>query len=324
MSEKVTELPLSVIEENPQALRTTVKKDSLAYEQLKSGIKDVGLLNPISVRQYTKEDNTVGYRLVDGLHRFTACGELGFETIPVNVVTIDDSKLLIAQFIGNNNVKTSKSQYAQGLKQLIQHNGFTTKEVATMVHRPEKWVKEQLGLLDLPPEILKLIDDGKLCTANANSLKKLPADRIADYLQAALTETPDVFGPKVEELAKELKAAALTGRRANTEFVPQGKVRKTTAIKVALAEIEQTGVASELRSLADTTGVTTIDGAIELTMRWFLGLDPVSVAAERAKWDAEQKVKAEAKAKKDAEKAAKAAADAAKEVATAVEAGLAV
>jgi ParB family chromosome partitioning protein len=319
---KVTELPLSVIEENPQALRTTVRKDSLAYEQLKSGIKDVGLLNPISVREYMKDDGSTGYRLVDGLHRFTACGELGYETIPVNIVTVDDSKLLIAQFIGNNNVKTTKSQFAQGLKQLIQHNGFTTKEVAAMVHRPEKWVKDQLGLLDLPAEVLRLVDEGKLCVANANSLKKLPEGRTADFLQAALTETPDVFGPKIEEVVKELKSAAATGRKANTEFVPAGKVRKPAAVKAALSEIEQTGVASELRSLADTTGVSTVDGAIKLAVQWFLGLDPVSIAAERAKWDAEQAAKKEAAAKREAEKAAKKAAEAAKEVETAVQAGL--
>lgn len=322
MSEKVTELPLSMIEENPQALRTTVKKDSIAYEQLKSGIADVGLLNPISVRSYTKDDGSIGYRLVDGLHRLTACGELGFQTIPVNVVSVEDSKLLVAQIVGNNHIKTSKTQFAQALKQLIQHNGYTVKEVAAMTHRTEKFVKETLGLLELPPQVQTLIDEGKLCSANAQSLRKLSEDQILNYLQAALTETPDVFGPKIEELVKELKSAAATGRKANNEFAPKGFVRKTNAVRTALAEVQNTGVASELRSLVDTTGVTTVDGAIKLALEWFLGLDPVSIAAERAKWDAEQAQKREIQAKRDAERAAKKAAEAAAEVANAVEAGL--
>lgn len=323
MSEKVTELELSVIEENPQALRTTVRKDSIAYEQLKSGIADIGLLNPISVRAYSKEDGSTGYRLVDGLHRKTACEELGFRTIPVNVVSIDDSKLLIAQIVGNNHIKTSKSQYAQSLKQLIQHNGFTTKEVAIMVHRPEKWVKEQLNLLELPPTVLALMDEGKLCAANAQSLRRLPEDQISVNLQAALTETPDVFGPRIEELLNELKSTASTGRKAVATFAPKGCIRKTNVVRTALSEIESTGVSSELRSLADTVGVSSVDDALKLAIQWFLGLDPVSVAAERAKWDAEQKEKAEKAAKREAEKKAKEQAEAAKEVEKAVEAGLA-
>src|SRR6266496_2795982 len=123
-------LPIGAIDENAQALRTTVDKEGLAYQELKDGIKSIGLLNPISVREYTKEDSSIGYRLVDGLHRLTACTDLGHTEIPVNIVTVDDSNLLVAQIIGNNNVKTTKTQFAQGLKQLIQHKGYSKKEVS--------------------------------------------------------------------------------------------------------------------------------------------------------------------------------------------------
>lgn len=312
---KVLVLPIKDIEENPQALRTTVDKEGLSYIELKSGIQNVGLLNPISVREVPSEDGeSFTYRLVDGLHRLTALQELGYTEVPVNVVTIDESKLLVAQIIGNNNVKTTRSQFAQGLKQLIQHQALSKKEVAKMVSKSEKWVDEQLGLLDLPEAVQKLVDDGKVCVMNALSLRKVK-DRIDDFIQAAMTETPDIFGPKVEEFLKESKAAALGGRKVVVEFKPTARPRKTSELKNSLSEVEQTGSVSELKVLIETQGITDpVLAAIE-TLKWFLHLDPVSVAAERAKWDAEVAAKKVAADKRATEREAKKQAQAAAEVA---------
>lgn len=301
---KVTELPVSVIEENPQALRTTVDKESLAYQELKSGIADVGLLNPISVREFPKEDGTTGYRLVDGLHRLTAFQDLGLPNIAVNVVTIEESKLLVAQIIGNQHVKTTKTQYAQALKQLIQHEGLSLKEVSRKVNKSEKWVAEQLGLLELPDEVKKLVDEGKIVVNNALALRKVK-DRLDEFLQAAMTEPSTTFVPRVELAVKEARTAALQGRKPNTEFAPAAKPRTPGEVKAAYSEAENTGSVAELRAMIETQGIADPVAAAIATLKWFLHLDPVSVAAQKAKYDAEQAAKAEAKAKREAEAKAK-------------------
>lgn len=310
MSDKVYELPVGAIEENANALRTKVDKEDSAYTELKDGIKAVGLLNPISVRTYEKEDGSVGYRLVDGLHRLTAFTDLGYPTIPVNVVSIDDSNLLVAQIIGNNNVKTTKSQFAQGLKQLIQHKGYTVKDVAKLVCKGEKWVKDQLGILSLPESIQKLVDEDKVGIANALSLKKLPLEKIGEFLTDAMTETPDIFGPKIETFVKELRTAAKEGRKPVSVFEPPVRQRKKTDLTSILAEAEATGTAATLRTLIETQNITDPMAAALAVVKWALSLDPVSVAAERAKHEAAEAEKAEKAAKRQAEKEAKAAADA--------------
>lgn len=316
---KTAVLSVSVIEENPGALRTSVDRDTAAYEELKDSIRQYGLLSPVSVREYTKDDGSTGYRLVDGLHRLTAHQDLGLDTIPVNITSLQDSDLLAAQIVGNSvNVKTTKVQFAQGLKQLLQHSGMTTKELGRKVSKSETWVKQQLDLTNLPESIQKLVDSDAVPVANALALKSLPKDKIEDYIQAAMTESPETFGPRMTDIARELRAAAREGRKAVLEFAPVVKVRKTTELKAALGEFERTGTVSAIRSILDLEGVTDPTVAAAVALKWVLSLDAVSVSAQKATWEAQQAAKDEAKAKRAAEREAKAAAKAAEAVAEVV------
>lgn len=304
MSDKITELKISEIDEKEGSLRTTVNKQGLKYTQLRDSLKSgIPLLNPISVRVYTKPDGTQGYQLVDGLHRKTAYAELGWETIPVNLITIDDAKVLIAQFVGNNSVPTTKAQLAQGIKQLVQFNGWTIKEVSAQLHRGEKEVAQYLNIADLPEPVLKLIDDGKIVLPNAIALTQLPDELMEEFLPRAISEKPDLFVTAVTERVNELKAQAQTGRKAVKEFEEKARVRTTTALKSALDEVKNTGTVVALAALVQN--LTNPADVVAMTLKWVLSLDPVSVAAEKAKFDAERVKAAESeKARKEKAKAA--------------------
>jgi len=111
-----------------------------------------------------------------------------------------------------------------------------------------------------------------------------------------------VFGPKIAEVSKELRAAARQGREAVIEFVALPHIRKTAAIKEALDEVT-TGNPVTLKSLLDTNGVTDPLAAAELVLKWALSLDPHSIQVQRAKWDADQAAKKADKEKREAERA---------------------
>ena len=67
---------------------------------LVASIRDVGILNPITVypRKVIVDHIAVdGYGIVAGLHRYTACKELGVEEIPANVVTLGELERQIAE-----------------------------------------------------------------------------------------------------------------------------------------------------------------------------------------------------------------------------------
>jgi ParB/RepB/Spo0J family partition protein len=307
---KLMELPVEVVEENPDALRTVVDKKGLKYQQLKNGIDSIGLLNPISVFEYKKADDTVGYRVCDGLHRLTAFRDLGKPTIPVNVVDIEDeTKLLRAQIGGNSNIPTSRAEFAQALKKMIQLHGWTAKQCGVEVNQTERWVNEQLGLLDLAPDMLKLLDEGKLGVMNAMCLRRLPESVREEYLQAAMTETYEVFAPRVEQAIKDRRKAAMTGTKVEATFEAPIRARKKSELEPLITELNKTGAISSIRSLLDTQAITSPYDAAAAVLKWVLHLDPESVAIEKAKWDAEQKQKAadteRRKAEKEAAKAEK-------------------
>lgn len=315
---KAAVLQVSQIEENPNALRTVVDKETVAYEELKASIKQYGVIDSISVREYTKDDQSTGYRLVNGLHRLTACKELGIPDMSVNIITVEDEDLLATQIIANaTSVKTTKSDFAKGIKQLVQLKGWTFKEVAKKLDKSEKWVRDQFNMTDLPEVVLKLIDEDKISLNNATALKALPKDKIEEYLSAAMTESPETFVPRIAELARELRAAAREGRQPVTEFKPVVKARKTSALKDALAEFESTGTVGEIRSLLELEQPADSFAASMVMLKWFMGLDAVSVAGQKASYEAEKKAKEETAAKKAAEKQAKKEADAAKALAEA-------
>lgn len=62
-------------------------------EQLADSIRELGLLNPITV--------TTDYRLIAGYHRYLACKSLGWNDIPANVVTLDNLRAELAEIDEN-------------------------------------------------------------------------------------------------------------------------------------------------------------------------------------------------------------------------------
>ena len=74
--------------------------DPAQVKSLAESIKEVGLINPITVypRDIIRNGQTVeGYGLVAGAHRLEACKSLGWSEVPVVVVDLDDNDRIIAE-----------------------------------------------------------------------------------------------------------------------------------------------------------------------------------------------------------------------------------
>ena len=57
--------------------------DDKKVEQMMQSIKQVGLLNPLTVM---KMENSSDYEIIAGQHRFAALNALGYQTIMCNVI----------------------------------------------------------------------------------------------------------------------------------------------------------------------------------------------------------------------------------------------
>lgn len=101
MSVVLKSIPLSLIRENPVALRNVNRKGE-GYLGLVDSVRKDGVLNAIVVREIKDPTNgNVVYGLVDGLHRFSAASDAGLTEIPAQVKDMDDAAVLEAQLIAN-------------------------------------------------------------------------------------------------------------------------------------------------------------------------------------------------------------------------------
>ena len=57
------------------------KEYSEKYEAIKAGIKEMGMLSPVDVREI---DGEIPYEIIDGFHRWKGCKELGHTEIPIS------------------------------------------------------------------------------------------------------------------------------------------------------------------------------------------------------------------------------------------------
>lgn len=314
---------LSDIRPNPVALRA-VDRESEDFIQLRDSIADpkIGLLNPINVRERSEEvdgESIFYYEIIDGLHRYTACSDAGFEEIPVNVKDMDETEAHLAQIVGNAmKIETKPVQYTKHLQRIIGANPtWTINDLANKVHRSPSWLNQRFGLLKLEPSVQELVDDSKITVSNAVVLAKLPHDEQVNFIDTAMTMNTAEFGPLVQARVKEIKEAEKAGRDpAEATFTPTARPRKRSELE---DELNSRSVLVSLVNDCDTK-----EEAAYLALEWVLQLDADSVATAKAQYEEKrERVEAE-KAKRKAERAKKKAQEAAEAAAKAQEEAAAV
>jgi ParB/RepB/Spo0J family partition protein len=312
---RVTEIRLDEIRENPVALRA-VNRESEQYVGLRDSIKSVGILNPVNVRERTEiapgENGEDGvevsyYELLDGLHRYSAARDIGIETMPIHILSLDDAQALEAQIMANvHKIETRPVEYTKQLFRILGGNPLLTlAELATKVAKSPTWISQRLSLLKLDPAIQKLADDGDITVTNAVQLAKLPPAEQVDYIDQAINMGAEDFVPLVLGRVKEIRDAVREGRKAEPSvFVANPKIRKMAVLS---EEVDTSVIGPELCSRCNVADAA---AGFDLGVKWALQIDPVSVEV-RTSMDTERKAaQNEAKAKRSAEREKKKAAEA--------------
>src|SRR5437773_4331831 len=153
------EPPVTAIRANPFQPRRDI--DPAALEELKSSIRQVGLLQPVVVRP--APNGAAGYQLIAGERRLRACQALGWEKIPAVQRPVDDRTLLTLALIENlQRDDLSPVDEARGYDRLIAEFHLTQQDVADAVGRDRSTVANALRLLKLPAAVLALLHEGGL------------------------------------------------------------------------------------------------------------------------------------------------------------------
>lgn len=288
------------IRENPVALRT-VNRQSEEYLGLVASMKEKGFLGAITVRPRVDAETKEEYfELIDGLHRFSAAKDAGISEIGVDIVPLDEDQMLEAQIMANiHKVETRPAEYSQQLKRILARNPLMTEaELAKRLGKSPMWISQRLGLNKIDnPQILELINSGRISLSNAYALAKLPAEELANFVDRAITQVPDEFIPLVNARVKEIKDAKRQGQDATkVTFQPIAHLRKLKEVKT---ELETPDIGPKL---IKATKTKTVEAAFALAIAWLLHMDPVSLDAQKADFEAREKAKKEEDAKRRAER----------------------
>ena len=202
----LVELPVAAIRANPFQPRRDI--DPAALEELKSSIRQAGLLQPVVVRP--APNGAGGYELIAGERRLRACQALGWEKIPAVQRAVDDRTLLTLALIENlQRDDLSPVDEARGYDRLIAEFHLTQQDVADAVGRDRSTVANALRLLRLPETVLALLHDGRLTVGHARALLGLDdATAVAQLARDAVAQ-----GWSVREVEDRVRGGRAPERR---------------------------------------------------------------------------------------------------------------
>jgi ParB family chromosome partitioning protein len=162
------EIATGSITPNPRQPRTTFDEDAL--DELASSIREVGLLQPVVVRQVMPGH----YELIMGERRWRASQRADLKHIPAIVRETADIDLLRDALMENlHRQQLDPLEEAAAYQQLLDDFGATHEQLARKVGRSRPHISNTLRLLNLPPTVQKKVAAGVLSAGHARALLSL-------------------------------------------------------------------------------------------------------------------------------------------------------
>lgn len=208
----VYEIEPNKIFANPNQPRKTFDKASL--DELAESIRVHGLIQPIIVN---KERN--GYMIIAGERRWRACKQTGLKIIPAIVKNYSPKQIAEISIIENlQREDLNPMEIAKGINKLMSEHQITQEAVADRLGKSRSAVSNYLRLLTLYPEVIELIEKGKISFGHAKCLVS-----VNDYTKQVLL-AKKVASDKlsVRELEKEI--AGMTDGGQNHKKLPQASL----------------------------------------------------------------------------------------------------
>ena len=182
-------------------------REDAELEALKESIRLNGVISPAVVRPLPGG----GYEMISGHRRMAACRALGLEKMPVIVRELDDDTATLMMVDANRQrekVLPSEKAFAYRMRmEALQKRGHYVRTMETETGENFKQVQRYIRLTYLIPELLSLVDDGRMGIVPADELSYLTEEEQGYVLQAIEAEG---IIPSVAQ-AKEMRACAARG-----------------------------------------------------------------------------------------------------------------
>jgi ParB family chromosome partitioning protein len=174
----IVELDLESIEVNPFQPRSNFDDQSL--EELASSIRELGLIQPITVRKLGFNR----FQLVSGERRYRASKKIGLERIPAYIRIANDQESLEMALVENiQRQDLDPVEIALSYQRLIEEIGLTQEKLSERVGKKRSTITNYLRLLRLDPIIQTGMRDGFISMGHGRCLVNVESqqDQIAIY-----------------------------------------------------------------------------------------------------------------------------------------------
>jgi ParB family chromosome partitioning protein len=166
---ELAELAVADMHPNPRQPRRHFEAE--AVSGLAESIREQGLIQPVVVRPR----DAGGYELIAGERRWRAAREAGIESLPAVIRTAGDRDALLLAVVENvAREDLSPVEEARAYAVLLDEFALSLGEVAARVGRSKPAVSNRVRLLELPQDVLGMVERGQLSEGHARAVLAVP------------------------------------------------------------------------------------------------------------------------------------------------------
>ena len=158
--------------------------DEEKLKELSESIKKNGIIQPIAVRK--NNSSSEPYEIVAGERRWLAAQKAGLHDVPITILDLNDSETLEVAIVENiQREDLNVVEEAKGYKRLNEEFGYDQDKIANMMSKSRSHISNTLRLLNLPKDIIAMLEQGELTAGQARPLIGMPnASSIAEEIVA--------------------------------------------------------------------------------------------------------------------------------------------
>ena len=221
-------------------------KDDDEMDQLVFSVLTQGLLTPITVRATDTDE----YEVISGHRRLWACQKAGIETVPALIYSMDRDASIIALVDSNlhrEHLLPSEKAYAYKMKMdAISHQGtsrqvgekWSVQVLSEAGSDSERQVHRFIRLTNLIPEILQMVDQGKIALTPAVELSYLKESEQRDLLETMESEDCTPSLSQSQQLKKLSQSGELDMDRL-FELMRQPKANQEEKLRFDMSQIRR-------------------------------------------------------------------------------------
>ncbi len=230
---RISQIQVGLIKANPFQPRLAF--DQQALEELKTSIKEKGIIQPLTVRKKNEH-----YELIAGERRLRAVTQLGIEKVPAYIIEVESKEEMLELAIIENvqREKLNPIEQATAYQRLIDECKLTQEEVAKKIGKERTTITNILRLLKLPEKIQESVKKEEISMGHARALLSIEDPGLQqDIWKKTIRESLSVR--KAEQLAKQQNTQSKTIKPAKPKrsvFLQkvEQELRETLGTKVVV------------------------------------------------------------------------------------------